>query len=136
MLWNENNNIILQRKQSNMPKENLSLIINNTYPQINWIYYSSLDKLIQVISWIKKLKSNWLLWKRGDQTREIFDIITIAEFQDSHNKLILILKNTSCKEKISNLNQKKYFNSRMHKIFSQFYCMKRVLRDPKKEMLN
>ena len=41
-----NNNIIVQLQQFNEQNKNPNLIINNTYPQINWSYYSSLDKLI------------------------------------------------------------------------------------------
>ena len=83
------------------------MIINNTYPQILWSYYPSLDKLIQEISWIKKLKSNLIKWKSEEQTRENFNIITAAVFQGSQHALIHKLQNTSFKEEINNLKQEK-----------------------------
>ena len=83
-----NNNINIQTQQSNTQTKSPNSIINNICPQINWIYYSSLDKLIEAISWIKKLKSNWINWKRGEQTRKNFNLITAAEFQDSQYELI------------------------------------------------
>ena len=103
-----NNNIIVQTQQSNTQNKSRNSFINNTYPQINWSYYSSLDKLIRAISWTKKLKSNWIKWKRGEQTRENFNIITAAEFQDSQHELIRISQNTSFKEEINNLKQEKH----------------------------
>ena len=103
-----NNYIIIQTQQSNTQNKNPNSSINNIYPQINWSYYSSLDKIIRAISWIKKLKSNWIKGKRGEQTRENFNIITAAEFQDSQHELIRISQNTSFKEEINNLKQEKH----------------------------
>ena len=54
------NNIIVQTQQSNTQNKSHNSFINKICPQINWSYYSSLDKLIRAISWIKKLKSNWI----------------------------------------------------------------------------
>lgn len=34
------------------------------------MYYSSLPKLVRHISWILKLKRNWLKWKTGEKGRE------------------------------------------------------------------
>ena len=76
-----NNNITLQTRQSNTQNKNLNLIINSTYPQMNWRYYSPLGKLMRAISWIKKLQWNWIKWKRGKQTRENINIITRVEFE-------------------------------------------------------
>ena len=81
---------------------------NNTYPQINWSCYSSLNKLTQATSWVKKLKPNCIKWKRGEQTRENFITITAAEFQNSQHELICIYQNTSFKEEINNLKQEKH----------------------------
>ena len=103
-----NNNITVQTRQSNTHSKRHNLFINNTYPKINYSYYSFLDKLIRTISWIKKLKSNWIKWKRGEQTRENFNIIAAAEFQDSRHELIRISQNTSFKEEINNLKQEKH----------------------------
>ena len=89
-----NNNIIVQTQQSDTQNKSSNSFINNTYLQINWSYYSSLDKLMRTISWIKKLKSYWITWKRRDQTRENFNIITAAEFQGCQHELILISQNT------------------------------------------
>ena len=61
------NNIIVQTQQSNTQNKSHNSFINKICPQINWSYYSSLDKLIRAISWIKKLKSNWIKWKRGSK---------------------------------------------------------------------
>ena len=55
-----NNNIIVQTQQSNTQNKSHNSLINKTYHQINWSYYSSFDKLIQAISWIKNLKPNWI----------------------------------------------------------------------------
>ena len=60
------------------------------------------------MSWIKKLTSNWIKWKRGEQIRENMNIITVAEFQDSQHELIHISQNTSFKEEINNLKQEKH----------------------------
>ena len=48
------------------------------------------------------------MWKRGEQAREDFSIITAAEFQDSQDELIRISQNTSFKEEINNLKQEKH----------------------------
>ena len=64
-----NNNIILQIHQFNRQNKNPNSIINNTYPKINWRYHWFLKKLIRAISWIKKLKSNWIKWKTGGKQR-------------------------------------------------------------------
>ena len=53
-----NNKVIVQIQQSNTQNKSRNSFINNTYPQINWSYYSSLDKLIRATSWIKNLKSS------------------------------------------------------------------------------
>ena len=103
-----NNNIIVQTQQSNTQNKSHNSFINNTYPQINWSYYSYLDKLIRAISRIKKLKSNWIEWKRGEQTRENFNIITAAEFRDSQHEFIRLSQNTSFKEEINNLKPEKH----------------------------
>ena len=103
-----NNNIIVQTPQSNTQSKNHDSIIKNTYSQINWSYYSSLGKLIGAISWIKKLKSNCIKRKREEQTRGNFNIITVAEFQDSQHDLIRrTSQNPSFKEEIDNLKQEK-----------------------------
>ena len=102
------NNVIVQTQQSNQQNKSHSSFINNTYSQINWSFYSSLDKLIRAISWIKKLTSNWIKWKRREQTRENINIITVADFQDSQHELIHISQNTSFKEEINNLKQEKH----------------------------
>ena len=47
-----NNNIIVKTQQSNTQNKSRNWFINNTYAQINWSYYSSLDKLIRATSWI------------------------------------------------------------------------------------
>ena len=103
-----NNNIIALTQQSNTQNKSHNSFINNTYPQINWSYYSSSDKLIRAISWIKELKSNWIKWKRGEPPRENFNIITAAEFQDSQHELTRISQNTSFKEEINNLKHEKH----------------------------
>ena len=106
-----NNNIIVQTQQSNTQNKSHNSFINNTYPEIKWSYYSYLDKLIRAISWIKKLKSNWIKWKRGEQTRENFNIITAAEFRDSQHEFIRLSQNTSFKEEINNLKPEKHAKS-------------------------
>ena len=78
-----NNNITVQTEQFNTRNKSHNLLINNTYPQVNWSYYSSSDKLIRAMSWIKKLKSNWIKWKSGEQTSGNFNIIIAAEFQST-----------------------------------------------------
>ena len=55
-----NNNNIVQTQQSNTQNKSHNLLINKTYHQINWSYYSSFDKLIRAISWITNLKPNWI----------------------------------------------------------------------------
>ena len=78
-----NNNITVQTEQFNTRNKSHNSLINNTYPQVNWSYYSSSDKLIRAMSWIKKLKSNWIKWKSGEQTSGNFNIIIAAEFQST-----------------------------------------------------
>ena len=97
-----NNNIIVQTQKSNKQNKIPTSIINNSYPQINWSCYSSLDKLMRAISWIKMFKSNWVKWKTGEQTREDLNIITAVEFQDSQHELTHVSQNTSFKEEINN----------------------------------
>ena len=46
--------------------------------------------------------------KKGEQPRENFNIITAAEFQDNQHELTRISQNTSFKEEINNLKQKKH----------------------------
>ena len=58
---------LLHKQQANMQNKNPNSSINNTYLQINWSYYSSLDKIIRAIPWIKKLKSNWIKWEKGSK---------------------------------------------------------------------
>ena len=103
-----NNSIIVQTLQSNMQNKSHNSFINNIYPQINRGSYSSLDKQIRVISWIKKLKSNWINCKRGEHTRENFNIFTAVEFQNIQHELMRISQNTSFKEGINNLKQEKH----------------------------
>ena len=103
-----NNSIIVQTQLSNTQNKSHSSFINNICPKINWSYYSSLDKLMRAISWIKMLKSNWIKWKRGEQTRKNFNILTAAKFQNSQHELIRISQNTSFKEEINNLKQEKH----------------------------
>ena len=102
-----NNNIIAQTQQSTTQNKSYNSFINNTYPQINWSYYSSLDKLIRAISWIKELKSNWIKWKKGEPPRENFNIIT-AEFQDCQHELTRTSQNRSFKEEINDLKHEKH----------------------------
>ena len=61
-----NNYIIVLTQQANTQNKSANSSMNNTYPQISWSYYSSLEKKIRATSWIKKLKSNWIKWKRGE----------------------------------------------------------------------
>ena len=51
------------------------------------------------------------LVEKEEQTRENFNIITSAEFQDSQHELIRISHNTSFKEQINNLKQDKHVKS-------------------------
>ena len=46
--------------------------------------------------------------EKGEQTRENFNIITAAEFQDSQHELIRISQNTSFKEENNNITQEKH----------------------------
>ena len=41
--------------------------------RINWYHYSLFITLIHHLSWIVKLKVNWMKWKRGIEEREISD---------------------------------------------------------------
>ena len=41
---------------------------------INWYYYLSFITLIRHLSWILKLKLNWIKWKRGIEEGENFRI--------------------------------------------------------------
>ena len=40
--------------------------------EINWTYYSSLPKSVLGVSWILKLKRNWLKWERGEKDRKFY----------------------------------------------------------------
>ena len=50
---------------------------------INWYHYSSFITLTHDLSWILKLKVNWLKWKRGIEERENFRFLTTAEINQS-----------------------------------------------------
>ena len=64
--------------------------VSSNEVEINWTYYSSLPKLVRHISWILKLKRNWLIWKRGEKDRENF---TQLSTKDTHNGLETLIKN-------------------------------------------
>ena len=53
------------------------------------MYYLSLPKFICHISWILKLKHNWMIWKRGEKDRENF---TQLNTKDAHNGLETLIK--------------------------------------------
>ena len=48
-------------------------------PIINWTYYSSLEKLVRHLTWILRLKSNWVEWKKGLSEREHLQFLTVDE---------------------------------------------------------
>ena len=55
---------------------------------INWYHYSSFITLIHQLSWILKLKLNWIKWKRGIEERENFRFLTTAEINQSRAILL------------------------------------------------
>ena len=57
--------------------------------EINWTYYSSLPKLVRHVSWILKLKRNWIIWKTGEKDREN---VTQLNTKDTHNGLETLIK--------------------------------------------
>ena len=57
---------------------------------INWFHWSLFITLIRHLSWILKLKLNWIKWKRGIEERENFRFLTTAEINQS--RVILLRK--------------------------------------------
>ena len=55
---------------------------------INWSYYSSLSKLVRHLSWLIKLKNNWIKWKSREKHRENFNYLSYDEIQNSHHILL------------------------------------------------
>ena len=55
---------------------------------INWYHNSSFVTLIRHLSWILKLKLNWIKWKRGIEERENVRFLTTAEI--NQNRIILL----------------------------------------------
>ena len=55
---------------------------------INWYHYSSFITLIRHLSWILKLKLNWIKRKRGIEERENFRFLTTAEINQSRIVLL------------------------------------------------
>ena len=55
---------------------------------INWFHCLSFITLIHHLSWILKLKLNWIKWKRDIEERENFRFLTTAEINQS--KVILL----------------------------------------------
>ena len=58
---------LLYRQQTNTENKNPISAIYNAYPQINWSYYSSLNKLVGAISWIKSQNQIVLSGKGGSK---------------------------------------------------------------------
>ena len=73
----------LQKNLMNI--KNVNIIAKSKYDgsnneiEINWVYCSSIIKLIRHISWILKLKRNWMIWKRGREDRENFSSIKVTD---------------------------------------------------------
>ena len=79
-----------------LPKEQTVKNQHMQQPQIiNWTYYSSLDKLVRHLTWILKLKSNWVKWKRGSPERENFHFLTVNELNHSRNILFQLSQRES-----------------------------------------
>ena len=57
---------------------------------INWFHCLSFITLIHHLSWILKLKLNWIKWKRDIEERENFRFLTTAEINQS--RVILLRK--------------------------------------------
>ena len=70
-----------------LPTAELNRDIPSQNVFINWSRYSSLTKLVRILAWILKLKTNWLKWKRGSSERVNFNFFTPSEIATS--KLVL-----------------------------------------------
>ena len=55
---------------------------------INWFHCLSFITLIHHLSWILKLKLNWIKWKRDIEERENFRFLTTAEINQSRAILL------------------------------------------------
>ena len=97
--------------------------------EINWTYYSSLPKLFRHISWILKLKRNWMIWKRGEKDR---GNITQLSTKDTHNgleTLIKIAQHQSFPMEITDLLSQRSINCNSKILsFSPFINKKNILR--------
>ena len=60
------------------------LISTSVRPIINWSYYSSLTKIVIHLAWIH--------WKRGEEDREDFTRLSVAELQSSKRTLVKLLQ--------------------------------------------
>ena len=103
--------------------------VSSNEVEINWTYYSSLPKLVRHISWILKLKRNWMIWKRGKKDRENFTQLSTKDTRNGLETLIKIAQHQSFPLEITNLLSQKRINCNSKILsLSSFIDNKNILR--------
>ena len=96
--------------------DDVNINVTNVKPPspkfIHWENYSSWITLVRHVTWLLKLKSNWLHWKRKSKIREDFKFITVKEMKAAKVELYRLSQQESFPIELEKLKSGKPLPSR------------------------
>ena len=102
----------IDESEHSVANVNVTNIKSPSIQIINWNNYSNWNKLVQHVTWLLKLKSNWLHWKRTHTERENFSSLTVKEMKAAKLELYCLAQMESFPVEYENLQTGKQLPNR------------------------